>query len=100
MPAPTDRRRFTWAIAAVIAFGIAGIIGMAHMIWAALEKVASGQGLETYRTFWLVEFNYVGFLVMVGAVVVALLLGGAHWLHEWWQVKSLENKYGSRESNT
>ncbi len=100
MPAPADRRKFAWAIAAVVAFGVAGIIGMAHMIWVALEKVASGQGLETYRTVWLVEFNYVGFLVMVGAVIVGLLLAGGHWLHEWLQVRSLEKKYGSSKSNT
>lgn len=100
MLAPADRRKFAWAIAAVVAFGVAGIIGMAHMIWVALEKVASGQGLETYRTVWLVEFNYVGFLVMVGAVIVGLLLAGGHWLHEWLQVRSLEKKYGSSKSNT
>lgn len=73
---------------------------MARMIWVALEKVLSGQGLETYHTVWLVEFNYVGFLVLVCAVIVGLLLGAVLWLHEWWQVSSLEKKYGSRESNT
>jgi hypothetical protein len=100
MPSPTDRRKFGWAFAGVLAFGVAGVAGMARMIWAAWEKVLSGQGLETYHTVWLVEFNYVGFLVLVGAVIVGLLLAGGHWLHEWWQVRSLEKKYGPRESNT
>lgn len=100
MPTPTDRRKFAWALAGVLAFGVAGVAGMASMIWIALEKALSGQGLETYHTVWLVEFNYVGFLVLVGAVIIGLLLAGGHWLHEWWQVRSLEKKYGSRESNT
>lgn len=73
---------------------------MASLIWVALEKVLSGHGHETYHTVWLVEFNYIGFLVLVGAVIVGLLLTGAHWLHEWLQVRSLEKKYGSSESNT
>jgi len=100
MPSPTDRRKFGWAFVGALTFGVAGVVGMARMIWVALEKVLSGQGLETYHTVWLVEFNYVGFLVLVGAVIVGLLLAGGHWLHEWLQVRSLEKKYGSRESNT
>jgi hypothetical protein len=66
----------------------------------AIDKVASGNGLETYRTVWLVEFNYVGVLVLFAAVVLALLVGGGMWLHDWWQWRSLEKKYGARRGNT
>jgi len=33
-------------------------------------------------------------------VLVALLVGGGLWLHDWWQWRSLEKKYGANKSNT
>jgi uncharacterized metal-binding protein len=100
MPTPADRRKFGWALAGILAFGIAGVAGMARMIWVAFEKILSGQGLESYVTGWLVEFNYVGFLVLVCGVIVGLLWGIVHWIQEWRLVRSLEKKYGSTRSNT
>ena len=100
MPTPADKRKFGWAIAGAVAFGVAGVAGMARMISVALEKVSSGQGLETYRTVWLIEFNHIGFLVMVCGVIVGLIWATVHWLHEWRMVRSLEKKYGSQENNT
>jgi len=100
MPTPADKRKFGWPIAGAVAFGVAGVAGMARMISVALEKVSSGQGLETYRTVWLIEFNHIGFLVMVCGVIVGLIWATVHWLHEWRMVRSLEKKYGSQENNT
>jgi hypothetical protein len=80
--------------------GLAGLAGVARILLIAIDKVASGRGLETYRTVWLVEFNYIGILVLFGALIVALVLGGALWLHDWWQWRSLEKKYGGRRGNT
>ena len=99
-PRSADSRKFTSTFAGVLAFGIAGIVGMVSMIGVALKKVLAGQGHETYHTVWLVEFNYIGFLISVGAVIVGLFLAGAHGLHEWLQVRSLEKKYESTEKNT
>ena len=33
--------------------------------------VRSGRGLESYRTFWLVEDNWIGFLIFIACVVIA-----------------------------
>lgn len=100
MIAPTEphKRRWFWAGFAVM--GLAGVAGLSHIISIAIEKVASGQGLDTYRTVWLVEFNYIGVLVLFAAVVLALLFGGGMWLYEWWQWRSLEKKYGKQRGNT
>ena len=55
-----------------------GLIAFIEQAW---RKVASGQGLETYFTGWGVQFNYIGFLVLVAVVPVVLMLGFAvrHW---------------------
>jgi len=100
MPAPSDRRQCTWMCAGIALLGLAGIAGTARILLVAIDKVMSGRGLETYRTVWFVEFNYIGVLVLFAAVVVALLLAGGMWLYDWWQWRSLEKKYGGRQGNT
>jgi len=80
--------------------GLASFAGLGHMIFTAIEMVRSGRGLETYRTFWLVEFNWVGFLVLLGAIAVALVLALIFRLREYLLWRSLENKYAPRKINT
>lgn len=96
MTPQAERPKCTWMCAGIILFGLAGLAATARILLVAVDKVMSGRGLETYRTFWLVEFNYIGVLVLFGAVVAVLLAGGAFWLHEWWQWRSLERKYGGK----
>ena len=100
MSPPTGRRKCTWFCAGIALMGLAGIGGTARILLIAIDKVMSGRGLETYHTVWLVDFNYIGVLVLFGAVVLALLVGGGLWLHDWWQWRSLEKKYGSERGNT
>lgn len=78
-------------------FGIAGVVGLVAMIATGVEKVRTGQGLDTFRTVWLVEFNWIGFLVLAAAIVVALI--GAGWLHylEWREIRQLRLRYGSAD---
>ena len=83
-----------------IIMGVASFSGLGALVTLAVQKVISGHGLDTYRTVWLVEFNYVGLLVMLGAVLVVLLVGGGFKLHEYFQLRALEKKYGVRDSNT
>ena len=76
--------------------GVASLSGLGWMITTAIRKVLAGEGLETYRTFWLVEFNWIGFLVAMGALVVALIIGlFLAWREEraW---RDFERKYGAR----
>ncbi len=83
-----------------IVMGVAAFSGLGALITLAIQKVSSGHGLDTYRTVWLVEFNYVGLLVMFGAVLVVLLIGGGFKLYEYFQYRALEKKYGIRDDNT
>ncbi len=72
----TSNKRFktVWLCAGFVLAALAGFAGMASIVGQAISKVASGRGLETYRTVWLVEFNYIGVLVMLIGVVIALLI--------------------------
>jgi len=85
---------FGWLLTFVASFG-----GLAHLITRAIDKVISGEGLETYRTFWLIEFNYVGVLVLFGAVILVLIIGTGLQLRERWLIRDLEKKYGGGQSD-
>ena len=73
--------------------GLAGFAGMVGILGQAITKVATGRGLETFRTVWLVEFNYIGVLVMLIGAVIAVLITAAFWLRDWLQWRDLEKKY-------
>ena len=100
MDQPKKQALTRWmGIGWIIVFFVASFAGLAHLITRAIEKVAAGEGAETYRTVWLVEFNYIGLLVLVGAFVLALIVGTIMQLREWWLVRDLEKKYGNRNSD-
>jgi hypothetical protein len=79
--------------------GIAAFGAIAAMVLIAIEKVRTGQGLDTYRTHWLVEFNWVGFLVLLAAVVVALAIGLFFRYKEWREIRKLQDKYSGEEDH-
>ena len=63
------------------------------MILIAIEKVKTGKSLDTYRTHWLVEFNWLGFLVFMVVLLVALAIGVFLQLKERLEIKHLLEKY-------
>ena len=63
MSTPVDPRKRRWFWIGFAVAGLAGVAGLSRLISVAIDKVMSGHGLDTYRTVWLVEFNYVGVLV-------------------------------------
>jgi hypothetical protein len=72
----------------------ASLVAMAMVAW---EKFQTGRGWESYRTHWLVEFNWVGLLVLLvllAGVGIALLVGLVFRLREWRKLKELERRYG------
>lgn len=78
-----------------LVLGVTSIVALAALVMTSIEKAGSGRGLETYRTFWLVEFNAIGFLVLIAAVIVALTGGGVLWYLERRQVRELQRRYGN-----
>lgn len=96
---PTPKKAFPrWLLAGIVVTGIASFFGLGAMLIKAVHMVSTGHGLETYRTFWLVEFNWVSFLVLCGATVFALVIALFLRLREYLQWRSLEKKYGSPKS--
>lgn len=82
-----------WMIVGFVLMGVTSFGGIAVLIMRALEKIQSGESLATYRTTWLVEFNYVGVLVLFGAILVALCVGGVMRFCENREWRNLEKKY-------
>ena len=78
--------------------GITSVGGILRMVFIAIEKVGAGRGLDTYRTHWLVQFNWIGFLVFLVAAVVALAVGLFLRLKERREIQQLQAKY-SEESH-
>lgn len=78
----------------LVVAGIAALSGLGYMLTTAIEMVRSGRGLETYRTFWLVEFNWLSFLVLVAGTLLALIVAGVMRFKEFMLWRSLEKKYG------
>ena len=100
MTEPTKARVSKWMLIGFFIMGIASFAGLGALITVAVQKVISGHGLDTYRTAWLVEFNYIGVLAMFGAVVAVFVVAGVLRLIEYFQWRALEKKYGVRNDNT
>lgn len=73
--------------------GAASFGGLIAMLLLAIEKVRVGQGLDTYRTHWMVEFNWIGFLLFLAATVLALGVGLLLRLKERREIQQLQKKY-------
>ena len=89
----TSYRPYRLVIAGIGIAGAAGIGGIVAMLLIAIEKVWMGQGFDTYRTHWLVEFNWIGFLVFLTAVAVALAIGLLFRFKEWRELQKLQARY-------
>lgn len=79
--------------------GALSLFGLSAFIEQAWRKVASGQGLETYFTGWGVQFNYVGFLVLVAVVPIAVLLGLAIQNWELRHEREFKKRYGIHDDH-
>ena len=77
--------------------GIASVGGLVAMILIAIDKVNGGNGLDTYRTQWMVEDNWISFLVffVVTTVVViaAAVIGWFQRRREQLEIQQLNAKY-------
>jgi len=81
----------------LLGVGILSMLGLVAFIIRAWDTVASGRGLDTYFTGWGVQFNYVGFLVLVAVVPVILTIGYAI---RWWELRHERNFKRRYENDT
>lgn len=83
----------------ILIAGIGSVVTFGAMILEALEKVRAGHGLDTYRTFWLFEFNWIGFLTFCVAMAVALVVGLGFRFRECLEIRALVRRYGSKNKD-
>ena len=80
--------------------GIASVGGLVAMVLIAIDKIRTGHGLDTFHSHWLVEDNWVGFLMsLVAIMVVAVLAPVIGWYQrrkEQREIQQLEAKYSER----
>lgn len=62
-------------IAGIVIVGLMSMVNLAAMVLFAVSKARAGQGHDTYRTFWLVEEDYISFLIFFACVLAALGVG-------------------------
>ena len=53
----------------------ASVLAFIALVAFAISKVRAGQGLESFRTLWLVESNWLSLLIFVAVAAVAICLG-------------------------
>jgi hypothetical protein len=86
-----------WQLLSILATGIVATIVFWSAFTDAIQKVASGHGLDTSETAYLDEYNPIGFLVLLTSFGIALLVGAALRIRDYLEVRSLEQKYGIRK---
>ncbi len=74
-------------------------LALVGFVLRAVEKIHSGHGLDYYFTGFGVKFNYIGALVLLICIPVALLFGWAlnHWLSR--DERNFKERFGKRDSN-
>ena len=76
---------------------IGSVGGLVAMVLIAIDKVSAGHGLETYRTKWMVDDNWIGFLVFAIVTTIAVVVASTiRWLQrrkEQREIQLLHAKY-------
>ena len=80
--------------------GIGGAFTLGHLIYTAIQMISVGKGLETYRTLWLVKFNWYGFLAFMLLLCLAIATALYFRWREHMEWKALAKKYNSRKTHT
>lgn len=88
-----------WMAVGFVVFGLASFVGFVGLVLRALAMVRDGRGMETYRTFFLVEFNWIGVLAFAGSAIVALLVAAVIRWREQQQWRALERKHGAHNKH-
>lgn len=81
----------------ILVAGVGSFAALVAMVLAGIQKVRLGRGLDTFRTAWLVEFNWIAFLVFM--VVLVAALGAGAWLRylEWRELEQLRARYANEK---
>jgi hypothetical protein len=76
----------------------AAVLGLVSMVAMAILMIRRGHGLESYRTVWLVEDSWLGFLMFLAVALMALVVAVALRLsvrhRQQRELAELERRYG------
>jgi hypothetical protein len=71
--------------------GIASVFGFATMMYLAVTAVTGGRGIETYRTVWLDNESWIGFLAFVAIAFAAMIVAALFRLRDELQWRRSEH---------
>ncbi|MGA3115552.1 MAG: hypothetical protein ABSF90_14100 [Syntrophobacteraceae bacterium] len=81
---------------------IIGILGIGSFVLRTIDKVRTGHGLDYYFTGWGVQMNYLGALITIAVIAVAMPIG---WIIRLWSkrrdalsVKGLKTPKSKKET--
>ena len=80
----------------MIGIGLTSGASLVALAILAIQRTRSGHGLDTFRTAWLVEDDYIGVLVFLAALTVACLIGGLLRFREYREWQELQVRYGPK----
>jgi hypothetical protein len=103
MPTPTDEQELRkpsiprkWIVVTLIATSVLSAAVLVGMALTAFMMIRNGRGQESFRTAWLVEYDWNGMAVLIVGTVGAITAAGVYrWLHDYLEVRQLERKYGN-----
>jgi hypothetical protein len=71
--------------------GMASVSGFAALMYLAVTAVRDGRGMETYRTVWLDNESWMGFLIFVGFAFAAIIVAALFRLRDALQWRRSES---------
>ena len=86
-----------WVRVGILVAGLGSFAALVTMVVTGIQKVRLGRGLDTFRTAWLVEFNWIAFLVFMAVLVAALGVGAWLRYREWRELEQLRARYQSEQ---
>lgn len=96
---PNKATRPRWMVVGFVLFGLISLAGFLGLVLRALAMVRDGRGMETYRTFFLVQFNWIGVLAFIGSAIVALFIAAMVRWRENQQWRALERQYSTTDKH-
>lgn len=60
----------------LIVMGITSAGALFAMLIIAIKKVETGHGMDSYRSMWMAEDNWIGFLTFIGVAAISLVVIG------------------------
>ena len=89
-----------WLFVGIWLGGVGAVAGTVAMISLAVNKIRAGHGLDSFRSHWLVEDNWIGFTVFFFVTLIVVSVAAVMaWLQrrsERQELRQLRAKYSEK----